>query len=351
MAHKRSWAQGRVLITGGLGFVGSNLARRLVALGARPTLVDNMLPRHGGNLFNIEDIKDRVTVNFADVRDDITMNHLVQGHDVIFHLAGQVNHVDSIRNPLQDLDINCRGTLVILEACRRFNPQSTIVFTGTRGQYGPTVRLPVSEDHPMNPKGIYAITNMACEKMCLVYTEVHGIRTVCLRITNTFGPRHQMHHDEYGVVNWFIRKAIDDEAISVFGDGRIKRDFLYVDDVVEALLASAEHERAIGTVFNVGSGQATDFITLARRITDIAGTGRCRFTAFTEERKALEPGDYVADCSKLEAAVGWRPQVSLDEGLRRTIDFYRAHHDHYWTTPTTRPTAPRKRRLRQALLR
>ena len=228
-----------VLITGGLGFIGSNLAIELVRLGAHVTIVDNMLPRQGGNLFNIREIEDRVRVNFSDVRNQLSMNHLVKGQKYVFHLAGQVNHVDSMRNPIQDLDINCRGTLVLLEALKANNRDAKVIFAGTRGEYGSTVKLPVDEDHPTNPKGIYAVTNLTAEKMVLVYDDVFGIRGTCLRITNTFGPRHQMAHDEYGVFNWFIRKAIDGAEIPVFGDGHILRDFLYVADLVECLLMAA----------------------------------------------------------------------------------------------------------------
>jgi len=225
MGEIKGFRNKEVLITGGLGFIGSNLAMALVRLGARVTIIDNMLPRQGGNLFNIKDITDKVKVNFSDVRNELSMNHLVKGKDYVFHLAGQVNHVDSMRNPIQDLDINCKGTLVLLEALRQHNAGARVIFAGTRGEYGSSVKLPVDEDHPTNPKGIYAVTNLTAEKMVIVYDDIYKIRGACLRITNTYGPRHQMMHDEYGVFNWFIRKAMDNEAIPVFGDGRILRDF------------------------------------------------------------------------------------------------------------------------------
>lgn len=319
-----------VLVTGGLGFIGSNLSIRLVQLGARVTIVDNMMPRLGGNLYNIREVADRVHINFSDVRDSHSMDYLVKGQEYIFHLAGQVNHVDSIRNPIQDLDINCRGTLVLLESCRKHNPQAKIVFAGTRGEYGSSVTLPVAEDHPTNPKGIYAVTNLTAEKMVLVYHDVHKIPGSCLRITNTYGPRHQMAHDEYGVLNWFIRKAIDDEEIPVFGDGRILRDFLFVDDLVDCFLEVALCERAYGEVFNVGTGIPISFFDLARQIVRIAGTGKVSFTEFTKERKEVEPGDYYTDISKIKTVVGWEPQTCLEEGLRKTIAFYREHRKAYW---------------------
>lgn len=320
----------RVLVTGGAGFIGSNLTIRLVGLGANVTVVDNMLPRLGGNLFNLKEVLDCIHINFSDVRDEHSMDYLVKEQDFIFHLAGQVNHVDSIRNPIQDLDINCRGTLVLLESCRKFNKEAKIIFAGTRGEYGASVNLPVNEDHPTNPKGIYAVTNLTAEKMILVYHDVHKIQGVCLRITNTYGPRHQMAHDEYGVLNWFIRKAIDNEVIPVFGDGRILRDFLYVDDLVECFLEVATCEDAFGDVFNVGTGIPISFIELAKKIVEIAGSGKVAFTEFTKERKEVEPGDYYTDISKIKKVVGWAPKTSLDEGLRKTIEFYRKYKKEYW---------------------
>jgi len=331
MASYREAFKGKeILITGGLGFIGSSLTARLVGLGARVTAVDNMMPRLGGNLFNVRDITDSIHINFSDVRDPHSMDYLVKGKEHIFHLAGQVNHVDSIRNPIQDLDINCRGTLVLLESCRKYNREVKIIFAGTRGEYGASVRLPVNEDHPTNPKGIYAVTNLTAEKMVLVYHDVHKISGTCLRITNTYGPRHQMAHDEYGVLNWFIRKAIDDEVVPVFGDGRILRDFLYVDDLVECFLQVATCDEAYGEVFNVGTGIPISFVDLAKRIIEIAGTGRVTFTEFTKERKEVEPGDYYTDICKIKQMVGWKPIIELNDGLKRTIEFYRKYKKEYW---------------------
>ncbi len=321
----------RVLVTGGLGFVGSNLALRLVEAGAQVTLVDAMLPLYGGNLFNIEPIRGRVQVNFSDIRDVNSMNYLVRGQDYIFHIAGQVSHVDSIIDPFTDVDINVNGTLAVLEACRKFNPGARIIFTGTRGQYGPSVKLPVDETAPTNPMGMYAITNLTAEKIVLMYHQVHGIPGVCLRITNTYGPRHQMKHNRYGVLNWFVRLAMDDATIPIFGDGRILRDFLYIDDLVEALLMCGQAEAAYGEIFNAGSSVPISFIDLVAQIIEAAGTGRYEYAPFTAERKALEPGDYWSDISKITKIVGWEPCVPLEEGLRRTVGYYRAHREQYWT--------------------
>ena len=331
MVPKSSDLKGKkILVTGGLGFIGSNLSSRLVGLGAEVMIVDNMMPRLGGNLFNVSEIADRVHMNFSDIRDSHSMDYLVKGQEFIFHLAGQVNHVDSIRNPIQDLAINCQGTLVLLECCRKYNREARIIFAGTRGEYGASVKLPVGEDHPTNPKGIYAVTNLTAEKMVLVYHDVHKIPGACLRITNTYGPRHQMAHDEYGVLNWFIRKAIDDEVIPVFGDGRILRDFLYVEDLVDCFIESATCDGAYGEVFNVGTGIPINFIDLARRIVKLTGKGKVAFTEFTQERREVEPGDYYTDISKIKRVIGWQPRTDLDEGLRKTIAFYRKHKKKYW---------------------
>ena len=330
MKTKEMFKDKEVLVTGGIGFIGSNLCIELVKNGAHVTIVDNMLPRQGGNLFNIKDIEDKVRVNFSDVRNGLSMNHLVKGKHYIFHLAGQVNHVDSMRNPIQDLEINCRGTLVLLEALRHNNRDARVVFAGTRGEYGSSVKLPVDEDHPTNPKGIYAVTNLTAEKMVLVYDDIFGIKGACLRITNTYGPRHQMAHDEYGVFNWFIRKAIDNEAIPVFGDGRILRDFIYVDDIVDCMLMTAASDNAYGEVFNVGTGIPVSFIELAKKIVEIAGSGHAQFTEFTQERKEVEPGDYYTNITKIKQATGWKPLVSLDEGIKKTIEYYRKYKKEYW---------------------
>ena len=320
----------KVLITGGLGFVGSNLAIKLALLGAEVLIVDNMLPRQGGNLFNIDPVKDKVRINISDIRNQISMNHLVKGQDYIFHLAGQVNHVDSVKFPINDLSINVEGTLVIMEALRLNNPDAKVIFSGTRGEYGASLKLPVSEKHEINPIGIYAITNFAAERIVLTYHNLHKIQSVCLRITNTYGPRHQMQHDEYGVFNWFIRKAMDGSTISIFGDGRILRDYLYIDDLIESLILTALNNDVYGEVFNIGSGVPLNFIDLANKIISIAGTGKTEYSDFTSERKALEPGDYYADITKITNAINWKPKTQLDEGIKKTIEYYRKYKQYYW---------------------
>jgi UDP-glucose 4-epimerase len=320
----------RVLITGGMGFIGSNLAIALVDLGAEVTIVDAMIPGYGSNLFNIEPIREHVTVNFCDIRDTNVMEYMVTGKDIIFHLAGQVDHVLSLTDPYPDIDMNIKGTAVIMEACKRKNPAVRLIYTGTRGQYGPAISLPVNEEAPTHPRGIYEISNLAAEKIILVYHEVHGIRSILLRLTNIYGPRAQMLHSRYGVVNWFVRLALDNETIKVFGDGQIKRDFLYIDDCVEAMLECALTERAYGEVLNVGIDKPTNFIELAEAVVQVCSSGRWEFAPFSPERIAQEPGDFYSDISKIRHLVGWEPRTSLKVGLTQTVNFYRPHKQHYW---------------------
>ncbi len=320
----------QVLITGGAGFIGSNLAIRLVAGGARVTLVDAMIPGYGGNLFNLAPIRERIAINISDVRDVHGMNHLMRGQDYIFHLAAQVSHVQSLTDPFPDIDINIKGTAVLLEACKAANRSAIIVRAGTRGQYGPTTKLPVTEDAPMNPKGLYEVSQLAAEKMLQVYHDSFGIRAVNLRLTNIYGPRAQMRSPNFGVANWFVRLAIDDDTIKIFGDGLIKRDFLYVDDCVDAMIRCAANPAAHGGVFNVGAGSHTTFRRFAEDLIRIAGAGRWEFAPFTPERAAQEPGDFYSDIIRIREAVGWEPRTSLEEGVRRTVDYYRAHKAHYW---------------------
>lgn len=320
----------RALITGGLGFIGSNLAIRLSDLGARVTLVDAMIPEYGGNLFNIEPVRDRVAVNFGDICDRLAMNWLVRDQDYVFHLAGQVSHVMSLTNPFADIEFNIKGTAVVMEAVRHYNPTAKVIFTGTRGQYGPATQLPVNETAPTNPKAIYEVSNLTAEKIIQVYHETHGIPAVLLRLTNIYGPRGQMKHSQYGVVNWFVRQALDGEPIQVFGTGQILRDFVYVDDCIDAILMSATCEAAIGEIFNVGSGEPTSFLELAKLLERICPTATWHYAPFSPERAAQEPGDFYSDITKIRSVVGWQPRTGLEEGLRRTLEYYEANRGQYW---------------------
>jgi len=320
----------RILVTGGMGFIGSSLARRLVSDGAQVTLCDAMIDGYGGNPANIAGLRGRVEVDASDVRDAAAMERLVDGRDIVFHLAAQVSHVMSLSNPYPDIDINIKGTAVVLEACRKKNPRAVIVRSGTRGQYGPAVKLPVSEDTPSDPRGIYEISQLSSEMICRTYTRIHGIRTVPLRLTNIYGPRAQMRHSQFGVVNWFVRLALEGRPIPIFGTGKILRDFLYVDDCVEALVAAAISPAAVGEILNVGHDRPSTFLEVAEILREIVPDTRIEFTEFSPERKAQEPGDFVSDITKIRRLLGWEPKTSLREGLARTVDFYRERRAEYF---------------------
>ncbi len=319
-----------ILITGGLGFIGSNIAMRLAKFGANVTIIDAMISDYGGNLFNVEPFKEDVRINFSNITDVNSIDYLVREQDYIFHCAGQVCHIMSLTNPFPDIDYNIKGTAILLEACRKHNPKVKIIKMGTRGQYGPAVRLPVNEEAPTNPKGIYEISNLTAEKIMKVYNDIHGIRSVLLRLTNVYGPRAQMKHSRFGVANWFIRQAIDNETIKIFGDGKLLRDFLYIDDCVDAILMSAMTQEAVGEILNVGIDKPATFLELAQMIIKITGSGKWEFSPFSEERKAQEPGNFYSDISKIKRIVGWEPRIPLSEGLKETVDYYKKHKSKYW---------------------
>jgi len=322
----RDFYRGRaVMITGGLGFIGSNLARRLVELGADVLLVDSLIPDYGGNLFNIDGIADRVRVNVADIRQQTTMNYLVQDRDVIFNLAGQVSHIDSMRDPYTDLEINCRSQLTVLEACRNHNPKVKVVFAGTRQVYGRPDTLPVAETQLVRPTDVNGINKAAGEYYHLVYNNVFGVRACSLRLTNVYGPRQLLKHNRQGFIGWFIRLAIENRTIEIYGDGTQRRDFVYVDDAADAFLRAGASDACNGEVFNVGGDEPISHRDLTALLLKVAGTGSVRYVEWPAEKKAIDIGSFYADSTKFKTATGWRPGVPLDDGLRRTIAFYREH--------------------------
>ena len=338
-ADYRQFYRGRaVMITGGLGFIGSNLARVLVELGADVLLVDSLIPDYGGNLFNIDGIVDRVHVNVADVRQQSTMNHLVRDRDVIFNLAGQVSHIDSMRDPYTDLEINCRSQLTVLEACRNHNPRVKVVFAGTRQVYGRPDSLPVDETHLVRPTDVNGINKAAGEYYHLVYNNVFGVRACSLRLTNVYGPRQLIKHNRQGFIGWFIRLAIENRPIEIYGDGSQLRDFVYVDDAADAFLRAGASDACNGEVFNVGGDQPISHRDLTTLLVEIAGTGSVRYVDWPAERKSIDIGSFYADSAKFKRATGWAPGVSLADGLRRTVTYYRQHFPHY--ADTAEPTAP-----------
>lgn len=323
----------KTLITGGLGFIGSSLAIRLVGLGANVLIVDSLIPQYGGNWFNIEPVKSKVRVNISDVRDRYSMEYLVQGQDIIFNLAGTLSHVDSMRDPFTDLEVNCVSQLSILEACRKNNPKVKIIWAGTRNQYGRVKYLPVDENHPMEPTDVNGINNIAGEWYHILYNNVYGIKACSLRMTNTFGPRHQMKHPRQGVLNWFLRQIIDNEKIQLWGTGEQIRDINYIDDVVGAILlvGASGSKKVWGQAFNLG-GTPVGLKEFVETAIKVARKGKYKIISYPPEKKPIEVGDYVADWSKIKRTLGWEPKVSLEEGIKKTLRYYKKYKRHYWTS-------------------
>lgn len=331
MVHTTSLQDKNVLVTGGLGFIGSNLARRLVSVGANVTLVDSLIPEYGGNPFNVADLRGQVQVNIADVRDPHSISHLVGGQDYLFNLAGQTCHLDSVRDPQTDLEINCRAQLSILEACRKRNPGIRIVFTSTRQIYGVPRYLPVDENHPLAPVDINGINKLAGESYHLFYHRVHGIRSSVLRLTNTYGPRMRVKDDRQTFLGvWFMR-LLEGLPLRVFGDGLQIRDFNFVDDVVDALLLCATDERADGQIFNLGAPDWINLRDLAALMVEVHGSGRYEIVPFPPERKAIDIGSYYSDHQRIAQTLGWQPGVALRAGIERTLEYFDRDRQHYWT--------------------
>lgn len=318
----RYFCHAKALITGGLGFIGSNLARRLLELGAEVTLIDSLIPEYGGNPANIADIKDRVTVNIADVRDPHAMEHLLKGRDVLFNLAGQTSHMDSMSDPHTDLEINAKAQLSILEACRRHNPDIRIVFAGTRQIYGKPDYLPVDEDHPVRPVDVNGINKVAGEWYHLLYHQVYGIRSSVLRLTNTYGPAMRIKDARQTFLGIWVRLLLEGKPIEVWG-GEQLRDFTYVDDCVEALLLAACREQAFGRVYNLGGDRVVSLREAAELLVKANGAGEFVIREFPAERKKIDIGDYYSDDRRIRSELGWQPGVSLEEGFARTLSYYR----------------------------
>jgi UDP-glucose 4-epimerase len=315
----------KVMVTGGLGFIGSNLVRQLVDAGADVLIVDSLIPEYGGNRFNIDGIEPRVQVNTSDVRDRTSMEALVREREIIFNLAGQVSHIDSMRDPDTDLEINCRAQLSMLEACRKFNPGVRVVYAGTRQVYGRPDRLPVDESHLVRPADINGVNKAAGEYYHLLYNNVFGVRACSLRLTNVYGPRQLIRHNRQGFIGWFIRLAIEGKEIQIFGDGSQLRDFVYVDDAAEAFMRAGATDACNGEVFNVGGDQPVSHKDLVALLIEIAGSGSVRYVEWPEEKKRIDIGSFYTDSSKFRRTVGWQPRIDLRTGLERTIAFYRAH--------------------------
>ena len=324
------FARADVLVTGGLGFIGSALARRLIEIGARVTLVDSLIPEYGGNPFNIQDIRDRVTVDLTDVRNAAAMSSLIKKRQFLFNLAGQTSHLDSMTDPVTDLNINAAAQLHILEACRLHNRDLKIVFASTRQVYGRPQYLPVDENHPINPIDVNGINKLAGEWYHLLYNDVYKIRACALRLTNTYGPGMRVKDARQTFLGIWIRRLIEQKPIQIFGDGKQRRDFNFVTDVVDALLRVAASDAANGQVFNLGHSECVSLKKLATLLVNLNGGGNYELIPFPDDRKAIDIGDYYGDFRKIDKALGWQPKVTLEQGLKQTLEYYRANHARYW---------------------
>jgi UDP-glucose 4-epimerase len=317
-----------VLVTGGIGFIGSHLAGRLADEGAHVTVVDSLIPEYGGNLFNVSGFADRITINISDVRDEYGLRYLIRGQDFLFNLAGQTGHLDSMTDPETDLEINCRAQLAILETCRKFNPEIKIVFASTRQIYGRPEYVPVDEKHLVRPVDVNGINKAAGEAYHILYNDVYGIRACALRLTNTYGPHMRVRDARQTFLGIWVRQVLRGESFEVW-EGSQLRDFTYVDDAVEAFLAAARDENANGRTFNLGGLEVISLHDLASLLIKVNGTGTSETKSFPAERKRIDIGDYYADYTAISKAIGWEPRVPLEVGLARTLEFYREHIKEY----------------------
>jgi len=320
----------KILITGGLGMIGSTLTHKLIKLGAEVTIIDSLVKPFGGNFFNINDLKKLVTVNISDIRDKESMKVLIKDKDIVFNLAAQVSHNDSLQNPSLDADINYIGHLNVLEAARNYNPAAKIIHAGSRLQFGKILKNPVSEDHPLNPLTPYALNKTAAENLYLYYNRVFNIPVVIFRIANPYGPRCQMQHSKYTIINWFIRNAMEDKEIVIYGNGEQIRDYIFVEDLADAFILASDDENISNEVFNLGSGTGTRFKDMVQSVVETVGKGKIKFVPWPPDYLNVETGDYITDISKIKQFLGWSPKINLDEGISITVDYYYKFKKYYW---------------------
>lgn len=326
-AFRTAFDRRKVLITGGLGFLGSNLAHRLLELGSEITIIDSLVPEYGGNLYNIRGIEQDLRLNISDVRDVHSMRYLVQSQDYLFNLAGQTSHLDSMEDPYTDLDINCSAQLSILETCRQFNPDIRVVFASTRQLYGRPEYLPVDERHPVRPVDVNGVNKAAGEAYHVLYNDVHGISSTALRLTNTYGPRMRIVDARQTFVGVWIRRVLEGQPFEVWGGDQL-RDLTYVEDACEAMLRAATSDAARGQVYNVGGPDPVSLAELARLLVSVNKGGEFTVREFPAERRAIDIGDYYSDWKRL-GQLGWRPRTSVEDGLALTLRYFREHLAHY----------------------
>jgi len=319
----------RILILGGLGMIGSNLACKLVACDAEVTIVDAFIEPFGANLFNISSIKEKVDISITDIRDREAMKILVRDKDIIFNLAGQISHNDSIDNPLFDADLNYIGHLNVMESVKKYNPKAKVLFSGSRLQFGLINSLPVNEKHPLNPRTPYALNKTASEQMYNYYCNVYGIHTVVFRIANPYGIRCQMKHSKYSIVNYFIRQTMQNATIKVFGDGKQIRDYIYVEDLIDAFILASVSDNTSGETYNIGSGTGTAFIDMVETIIDVVDKGKVEYVPWPDDYLNVETGDYITDISKISSGLGWKPRIALRKGIEKTFNYYEKYLKHY----------------------
>ena len=319
----------KILITGGLGFIGSNLARRLVHFDNTVTVVDSLIPEYGGNLRNLHDLRDEIVVNLSDVRDPFSINELIKDQDYLFNLAGQTSHLDSMNDPFTDLDINAKAQLSILEACRKNNPNIRIVFASTRQIYGKPQYLPVDEKHPLNPIDVNGVNKIAGEQYHLLYNQAHGIRSSVLRLTNTYGPRMRIKDARQTFLGIWIRNLLEGKPIQVYGDGQQRRDYNYVDDLLDALVLASTENKAIGKVFNLGAPDPMSLKETAEIMCSEIGVASWNLVPFPEDRKAIDVGDFTCDYSSFSSAFGWKPKIKFADGIKRSFEYFKNEIEYY----------------------
>ena len=330
MDLEKGYCGKNVLITGGLGFLGSSLAHRLVDLGANVTILDALLPLYGENKFNIAGIEDKVEVVIDDIRNEALVDLLIKKKDFIFNFAAQVSYIDSSKIPFEDLDLNCRGPLIMLESCRNNNKEAKLLFSSSRMALGKIVSNPVKEDHPTDPLSIYGIHKLTGEKYHLAYHRNYGLRTVVMRLTNPYGIRQQVKHNKYSLIGWFIRLAMENKTIRIYGEGDQLRDYIYIDDLVEAFLRSGATDATDGKLINLGYGKSTKFGDMARIVVDTVGQGKIEKVPWPDDYEKLETGDFTLDISNMVNLLKWKPGISIQEGIGKTYDYYKKYHSHYW---------------------
>lgn len=318
-----------ILITGGLGFLGSNLALKLLRAGANVTVIDSLLPLYGGNIFNLREAEGKVQMIINDMRNMEIMKPLIEKAEIIYHLAAQVSYIDSLNFPHEDLDLNAKATMNILECCRKYNPTARILFSSSRMIYGKVEQPLVTEGSPTNPLSLYGIHKLTAEKYLLMYYKDFGIPSTVLRITNPYGPHQQIKHNKYSLVGWFIRQAMEGNTIKIFGDGAQLRDYIFVDDIVNAMVKCAESPAAIGEVINLGSGQSSRFCDMVEEVINCVNNGKMEFIPWPANYEKIETGDVSVDISKLKSITSWQPDFTLKEGIKKTFEYYKLHYKQY----------------------